>query len=337
MSVGALVAFTKLYVLRLREYTKDYESYVATARYFNGSTGGEVYPERLLKPLAPAAVAALARLTGDYESAFVITVIAFYLALIVASLWLFREFFHDRLSLAVPATLLFVFSYPVLGYGLDLYIETGAWLFYVLALYFTLRYARSPSRRNVLLASLVIGVGFWWKEYSVVNGLVLGMMIIWHPGLRLRAKVTHAALAALPFLAFHVAWQAHIYQQYRYTYVEWYLHGGASGFKTQFTVLNLLKTPFALLMGAWTFVPAGLMRFRECDLIERRFVVVTGACACLFFTWGHVSSRLFYVMTPPLVVLAALGMDLMLPRRHQKAIALAVVLALNVTWLLVSR
>lgn len=305
----------------------DYDSYIETAKLFSGLPA-QAYPARILKPLAPLGVAALAP-AADFPAAFEIEMMFCYLALALAVYWLAWEFFKSK-RLALFGALLVALSYPVLHYGVDLYTETGALLFYVLSLALTLLYVRAPSKKLLVANALVIGIGFLWKEYSVVAGIIFAVALLlervdWQR--RVRNLAYLAALALAP----SVVVQLWVYLAFHYTYLDWYRIGGTSGFKTEFTLFNLLKSFAALLTLAWLLVPFGLAQWKSMERWQQRFLAIALPVPFICLTWGFVSSRLFYVVAPAFVLVALAGIRKW-PVWAQYA-AVGICLAAGIFWL----
>lgn len=308
----------------------DYESYIATAQVFAGLDATH-YPSRLLKPLAPLVVTALAPI-GGFPTAFLIEIIFFYFAFALVLYWLAYVFFEDR-WLAFLATLLGALSYPLMRYGLDLYTETGADFFYILSLALTLLYLKLPTRKLLVLNGFALGIGLLWKEYSVVAGLIFGLVLLLE-NVSWRARITNLALLALISLAPTILVQIWIYLGYHYTYFNWYEAGGASGFSTQFTLHNLIKSTAALLGLAWFLVPFGMWRWGDLTIGQRRFLAYAVLPPFIVLAWGYVSSRLFYVIAPVFVLLAIAGIAHW-PRWLQ-VVAVGIVLLANIAWLVIA-
>jgi hypothetical protein len=329
LALCALAAVFKIGYLGLTP-NSDYDSYIGTAQLFAG-TATTVYPQRVLKPLAPVLVTVAAPVLG-FQNAFLFEVLLFYFAFALALYWLGFIFFEDSL-LAFFVAILGALSYPILRYGVDLYTETGAQFFYVVSLALSLLYARMPSRKLLVANALIIGIGLLWKEYSVVSGLIFGLILLFE-STPVARKLGNLALLALCSLLPTGLVQIWVYSAYHYTYLNWYVHGGASGFATQFTPYNLTKSVAALLGLAWLFVPAGLPITRTLAKPDKQFLLFAALAPCLAFCWGFVSSRLFYVMAPAFILIAVLGLA-RLPRSLQYPLV-ALVIAANLGWLAVS-
>ncbi len=313
--------------------SSDYAQYVGTARALGGEPGAEVSMQRILKPLAPAVVAVGAPIFGGYENAFLFQMLFFYGAMILAMYLLAYEWCEDH-ALAVMVTALSALSYPILKYGVDLTTETGAIFFYVISLWLTLRFVREPRRDLFWWNVAAIALGFLWKEYSIVAAIIFGLAILFHASLSVREKAALIAEYAFAFLAVNISWQLYVFEHYNYTYLSWYRSGGAPGFSYEFTIKNLIKSTAALLGLAWLIVPFGIKPARMLEPAKRLFLTIAVPPPFIALLWGFVSSRLFYVIAPPFLLLAALGMKSW-KRSAQLAIVVLTIVA-NIIWLFLS-
>lgn len=333
-AAGAGASYLKLHFLGTT-HSGDYDTYIETARYLGGEDVDAPplhIPQRLLKPLFPALLLFLSQFTNFYSAAVIQTVF-FYLLLIVALFLLGREFFEDDI-LATLFVLLTAGSYPVLKYGLDVYSENGAWFFYVFSLYLTLRFLKNPSSAAFLSNVLTITIGFLWKEYIIVAAAVFGLVILFHSMLTLRSKIIYVFLYAGIFLAVHIPWQLYVFRLFEFSYLDWYRIGGASGFSYEFTLKNIVKSTAALLGIFWLLVPHGFLRLRTLERPKRMFSYIATPLPLIAYAWGFISSRLLYVIAPPMLLVAMHSMRLW-RRRYQIALV-ALALFLNVGWLILS-
>ncbi len=188
----------------------------------------------------------------------------------------------------------------------------------------------------ILLANAaVLAVGFLWKEYSVVSAIIFGLAVLFHPELSRRARLKNFAVFAGIFAAVHLVWQVYVYVRYHYTYLSWYQTAGASGFRTECTIKNLVKSTGAILGLAWLLIPSGLFQFLTLAWWQKRFLVIAIPVSMMAFFWGYVSSRLFFVMAPAFALLAVLALA-----RIQNAYArygiFVLIIAGNLAWLVLS-
>ncbi len=310
----------------------DYTSYIQTAAVLTGHAG-TLYPQRILKPLAPFGVGLLAPTFGD-RGAFLLEVLLCYVGMLVV-VYLLAEQFFGEVEYAVCYALLVGLSYPVLKYGIDLYTETGALFFYIWSLLLSLRFMRRPVWSLVLANTVVIALGLLWKEYSVVAAAVFGLLIFLHPDIARHSKARYLAVLVAGVLCVDVLWQWYVFVHYHYTYLSWWHAGGATGFATQLTVHNIAKSVFALLLLAWPFAAVGAWRARLLEHWQRVFIVMSLVPALVVFAWGYVSSRLFFVLAIPLYLLAVVGLSY-LPHRWMRVACLVGVIATTIVWLFLS-
>jgi hypothetical protein len=330
IAAAGLAAFAKLYWIGV-DTGEDYPGYLFAAKYFQG-LNAEPPPFRILKPLAPMLVAALQPAFG-YQYAFIVQAVFFYLALVIAMYLFAVEFFDDWFP-ATLATALVAFSYPVLKYGLDLRIETGAWFFYVLSLWLTLRFIKRPTIGVLLVNAVVIAIAFLWKEYAVVSGAALALTVVLHPTLTLRNKAVFLGAFAAVFLAANVPWQIFMLSNFHYSYFDFYTSKNLPGFRVEYTLKNLVKSTAGVLALGWVTVPLGLMRIRTMDSARKQFLYAALPPPFIAFGSGHVESRLFYVLGPPFAIVSIIGMGNWHCRRQAVFVAAAV--AANIAWLVIS-
>ena len=332
--LGAAAAYLRLEFFGTT-LSSDYDTYVQTAQYLLGESVDAStisVAGRMLKPLYPAFLAALHTML-DFHTAALLQSIFFYLLFIVAMFLLAREFFEDTFS-SVIVVLLSAFSYPVLKYGVDVYSETGAWFMYALSLWFTLRFMRHPTTKLFLFNAILVTIGFLWKEYAILTAVVFGLAILQHAMLSMREKVFYILAYAGIFLSTHVPWQAYVFHVFDFSYLDWYLEAGADGFSYEFTLKNIIKSTAALIGVMWLFVPNGFLQLRGAAREKRLFAYLSTPVPFIGYAWGFISSRLLYVIAPPMLLVAVSGMRDW-SRRTQVAVV-AVALVANIGWLILS-
>ena len=331
---AAVGAFLKLYVIGPLPGSSDYQAYIETAKFFSGVPGAQMLPFEILKPLNPMLVALFGFFVG-IPHAFLLQSVLIYFALAVAMYFLAREFFEDDFT-AASAGILMASSYPVLKYGVDIYADAGAWFFYVLSLWLTLKFLKQPARKILFWNIAVITVGFLWKEYIVVAAIIFGLTLLCHPALSIRQKITNIAWFAGIFLAVNLAWQAVVYGLWHYTYLDWYHAGGTPGFETQWTPKNVTKSFGALLGLLWLAVPIGIYKLRNLSNYQKIFLLCAVPPPFIALLWGFVSSRLFFVIAVPLMLSALFGMQSAFKSRTALAICTTIAVIANIAWLFFS-
>ncbi len=313
--------------------SSDYIEYVATAHAFAGESPLEkAPPNRVLKPLAPLLIALLIPFLGDHDATLFQSLV-FYLALVALMYFFAYEFLRDH-YLAFLATLLVSLSYPMLKYGVDIFTETGAIFFYTLSLFLTLRILRAPRPSLIIINAIVIAVGFLWKEYSIVAGVTFGLVLLFHPTLSRAEKWKYIFVFGAIGALIAIPWQIFVALKYHYWYGSWYHSNAGPGFAMEFTLKNVLKSIAAVLGLAWLLVPLGFKKRNFLEVPQTRFLQLSTWPPFMALAWGYISSRLFYVMAPPILMLGMHGMREW-PRRSQ-TIAAAIIIAANIAWLFLS-
>ncbi|MBP9760295.1 MAG: glycosyltransferase family 39 protein [Candidatus Pacebacteria bacterium] len=313
----------------------DTTQYIQTAQYLAEDPAGIAHGNRLLKPLAPMGMAVLAPyFDGNYATALEVLSIVCYLLLTIVIYFFAYHFLTSRFE-AFCATLLYSTSYPMLMYGLDLYTETGAWLFHLLGLYYAVRYYRTPYLKYVTLSALTTTVGFLWKEYAALSGLALGLLILlahtpW------KTKLGHLAVAGVLALPILIGWQVHVYQVYDYSYLDWFITGhGEPEATSQYSLFYIVKSMFALFLGGWFLVMSGMYLWRTFTREDRVPGMIAIFTSLGFLAWGYVSSRLYFVLAPMLAVFAGRGTRILSKRTTQITLVILIV-SMNYTWLFVA-
>ncbi len=328
--ICAAAATMKLYFIGITP-SDDYAQYLSTGKAIAGDPSGEINAARILKPLCPLAVAALGIFVG-FENAVVLQSVIFYAALVIVMFFMAREFFDDD-WLAFYAALLVALSYPVLKYGIEGYSETGAWFFFALSLWLTLKLWRRPTVRIFLINVCVVTIGFLWKEYSIVGGLILAASFLLHPEFSIRTKIWCSIAAVAIFLGVHVPWELYVNHTYHFNYLKWSTTS-VVGFSVEFTLKNVVKSLAAVLGLAWLLVPAGAATFLDLSTEKRWFLGLSSPFPFIAFAWGYISSRTFYVIAPPMILFAVHGMRTW-PRPAQITIVALTIIG-NVAWLFLS-
>ena len=313
--------------------TSDYTTYIETAKFFSGTSESNIYDYRILKPLQPLVTAFLNIFTKNFDQAFMFQVFIFYLLITVVSVVFFREFFNRDRFLTAAGAAMFLFSFPMLGFGLNLFTETGGWFFYLLALFLTLKFLKKPSEKLVWVNSIVSTLGFLYKEYSIVGYIIANLAIFFAPNLEKEKRIKYFAILNGVFIAVNIFWQAIVYLKYGYTYFDWYIEGGLTGAPAVYNFWFIKRSFFAILLLGWAFVPAALLSINKLDSINKKFLYLLITVPFICLLWGGVSSRLFYVTAPGLIILSILGIDRVLRNIFLKYILLATIILVNILFL----
>ncbi|MFA5124400.1 MAG: glycosyltransferase [Patescibacteria group bacterium] len=313
----------------------DAYQYMETAKLFMGQMA-ESFPSRILKPLGPMGIAGLSFLTGGNLSlAFEIEAIIFYVFLALAVYVLFYLFFKNR-GMALLGALIYISSYPLLKYGLDLFTESGAQLFWVLAAIGVIRFYKRPNNFNLFLTSLMVVVGMLWKEYSSLGMAFLYLVICFHPQLPRAEKLKKLFLSTLAVGLPLIAWQIVVYFIYHYSYLDWYKLGISAPSGSEYQPFFVVKSIVGVYLAAWLLVPLGLIKWREFTADQRFLVKCLILPSFMFLLWTGVSSRLYFVLALLLTLLAVNGLRKYFYRWPSRVAVVIVIVLVDYLWLLTS-
>jgi len=331
--VAALNVFVRLEFLPLTIST-DAHSYLDSARLISGEDTETIHPGRLLKPLAPLGIALLAPFFGgNMTSAFLALNILCYLLLAGAAYALMLLFTTDRF-LAMLGTLMFISTYPVLEYGLNLYSEMGAWALYVLAIAGAVKYYRDASWKNFWFTVGAVAVGLLWKEYAVLAGIFFGLLILAEPSRVWKEKWIRIALLGVASAATLGVAATVVYAQFHYTYIDW-LHDASStdAAQSQYHFYFIAKSLLGVFLLGWGLVLSGVWHFRTLPRLDQLTLALLLPPSMMFLLWTFVSSRLYYVIAPLLAILALHGLRSFSVHRFVQVAFVVLALAGNYAWL----
>ncbi|MFA6593797.1 MAG: glycosyltransferase [Candidatus Buchananbacteria bacterium] len=334
LAVVALNVFMRLDFVGFSVNGDAYQ-YMETAKLFMNQPA-ESFPSRILKPLGPLGIAWLSPLTGgDLSAAFEAEAIIFYIFLALAVYALFNLFFKDK-WLALTGALIYISSYPLLKYGLDLFTESGAQLFWVLAAIGVVRFYKRPNNFNLFLTSLMVVVGMLWKEYSSLGMVFLYLVIFFHPLLPAGEKFKKIFLSTVAVGLPLIAWQVVVYFNYHYSYLDWYKLGISAPSGSEYQPFFVVKSIVGVYLAAWLLVPLGLINWREFTVDQKFLIKCMILPSFMFLLWTGVSSRLYFVLALLLTLLAINGLKKYFHRCPSRAAVVAVIILIDYLWLLTS-
>lgn len=313
----------------------DSYQYLETAKLFSG-VSGEIFPQRILKPLAPALISLLSLLTNrNFLFAFISEIFIFYWFMAIMAYVFFKSFFK-AIAPAFIGTMLIIFAYPVLNYGLDLYTETGAWFFWFLAIYCSWLLCRRLTLKRLIINSLIIAVGLLWKEYSILGYGLMLLVIFFHPDLGIKKKIVYLAIGTSLIGAISLAWQIIVFFVWHYSYFDWLTKGNGFGENSEYSPFFILKSLLAVYLLAWPLVVLGLTKWLKFSGRQSFFLLTLLPPSLLFLLWGGVSSRLYFVVAPLLTLLAINGLFAYVKNNRWRFTVLILIILANYFWLIES-
>lgn len=319
-------------------FSNDAHEYTQTAAWMLGDVD-EPNASRLLKPLGPLLIASFSPLfDGNLRLAMELQAYVMYLFLALAAYFLCFSFTQSRMLGFIGGAIIFS-GYPLLNYGLDNYLETGAQTFYLLGLVGAWRYLERPKVKTLVLSTIVISIGILWKEYAILAGVFLGLVVLFHPQLTLREKFRHGFIAGICALFILLPWMIYVYLFYHYSYFTWYGIGTklVGTVADERTFWNMTKSGFAVLLLAWPLVPLGLTKWKTFTGNQLRYLLLLILPSFMFLLWGYVSSRLFYVVAPLMVLVGLQAMKTYFKERYSWCISIFLLIIMgNYLWLFIN-
>jgi hypothetical protein len=164
-------------------------------------------------------------------------------------------------------------------------------------------------------------VGFLWKEYTALAGVYLFLLVVFKMwgGREATAPVATKNYYKDLFLVVFVpailllSWHFTTSYLYNYTYLDWFKVGqSGDDAYTQFTIYYLIKSFVGTLLFGWLFAAYGfffgILFHRDLQKIQKKEIFIMFLLIPLVFTWGFVSSRLFFPVLIPFISLASYGL-----------------------------
>ncbi len=245
---------------------------------------------------------------GLNSTLFVLTVFAFYK--MVAN-------FSTDSKVALWASLFLAGNYAVLNFGLNFLMDMGGWAFYIFSLYFAWRFLQSSDQKDILLASLMVGLGGLFKEYAFLGALVIAGCLIYKNKNSLSSLIKHSVLPVLIALGPAVLVYLSVYTQFGYTYLDWlstnqvtyeYSSRLIEYIKSFGSLINILA--ILALVGVWFLVHEWRMLAEP----KKVFLISTLVSVLPIFAWPAITQRVLFVFVPFIILLATFGIKRMSPK-----------------------
>lgn len=231
----------------------------------------------------------------------------FYLLMGVAFYRLLLLIFESERT-AFWGTLFLAGNYSALTFGLAYLMDVGGWAFYVFSLLFSFRYLKFGERREIILASVCVGLGGLFKEYALLGALPIAVILIWEnwPSLIRIFKNSWlpALLALLPVGL--VYW--FIYSSFGYTYLDWlgnnsdyytYKSRIAEYIKSFGSLLNMLGLIFA--GGLWVLSK----EWKKLEKENKIFLFAVFVSFLPIFFWPAITQRILFIAVPFVVLISS--------------------------------
>lgn len=316
-------------------FASDSEQYLATANYFRG-LDSVIYPQRLLKPLVPAAAAVFSYIFGLGPAFLLInSVLYFFIGFIIFKI--IKLLFNDDKQALIGA-LLYLAAYPMLEYGIVYMTDLAGWFFFAVSVYLTLLFLKKPSYNLAIFNGLLSAAGFLAKESGGMGILFffICLFLVYKDSFvnKIKYLLSFASFFAAPFLA----WQAFVYFRFYYSYYDWFFKYNeysqpVGTYKREFFQIFIKSLGAAFLLG-WIFVMLGLLKIKKALGDVKKILLALILPSFSFLLWFAASSRLYYIIGILLSILASWGIVSFIPfkKRYVLIFILTIVMAGNYFW-----
>lgn len=268
-------------------------------------------------------VVILAKIFGSFVSVWIVinsvffafTVFIFYKTLLLL---------FENSRVALLGALFLAGNYAMVRFGLNFLMDMGGWAFYVSSIYFLLKYAKTQQRKDILLASVLVGVGGLFKEYAFLPIVPIAIFLIyenrWSVIKIIRNSWLPALFALLPILLVY----SFVYIKYGYSYVDWlatnketYVYSSriVEYIKSLGSLLNLLGLLF--VGGIWFLKK----EWRSLEPRIKIFLISILVSFLPIFLWPAITQRVLFITVPFVVIVVTF-----LFRRYPKNLPLFILI-----------
>ncbi|OGD32435.1 hypothetical protein A3C91_02235 [Candidatus Azambacteria bacterium RIFCSPHIGHO2_02_FULL_52_12] len=272
-------------------------------------------PNRILTTyLGMQTILLLAAGDGDMRAAWVVMNSVFFFLTCFFFYKIILELYGKR-NVAVAGMFLLATNYALIRNASDYVMDVGGWAFYIMALYFSLRYMKTDDFRYGLYAAVAVGIGAFFKEYAFLGFIALACVIIYQRRDAIGRAIKEIMLAGIvsfaPILLFYVA----IYFQYHYSYLSWfaYAHESSKSYYGSYAlkIAEYVKTFGSLYTFGWFLFLGGLYFLvrQKNALLEKSsmmYLVFVGISALPVFAWPFITQRLSFPIIPFVIIISCL-------------------------------
>jgi 4-amino-4-deoxy-L-arabinose transferase-like glycosyltransferase len=239
-----LIALTAMYLCIYRTVfgfhpNNDTESYIDMIRYFRGDYINVVFsPGRYLSPWYAVMSATVFWFLSPVQVIVTINIISIF-AVVLSTYGSIRRVFSSR-RYGLLVALLLLTHYAWVRYGLTQVQDLGAYMWYALGLYSSVRWYDADNRKQRIVWALLLGVcvsfGLLTKETGAMSAVFFTVFVLRRPLVGWFEKIYTLFLAGfLPFITL-------IINQWRGMYIgftsrDWYFMNWAS-YKSDYTPLK---------------------------------------------------------------------------------------------------
>ena len=311
-----VLAFLSIYFLKPVDITGDGLTYVQamdvlqTSHSFTGFV-----PNRILTTFfGLEAVIVFAKLFGNLKIGWIVLNAFFYFLSSIFFYKLILSVFKSQKT-AFLAGLFLAGNYSMISFGLHYLMDIGGWTFYIISLYFLWQAMETENEKNILFASMAVGIGGLFKEYAFLAFIPLGFYLLYtHRFTKklLQKSILPILLSFLPILFVYI----YVYLNFHYTYLDWFGQNTIQ-YVYHSRIIEYVKSLGSLLNFLGFLILGGLyVLWKDINIIDRKiklFLIFIIISILPIFFWPAITQRILFITVPTAIFVSSF-----LLKKHQK-------------------
>ncbi|NQV88626.1 MAG: glycosyltransferase family 39 protein [Parcubacteria group bacterium] len=308
-----LVSFTCLFSIYSFKPIIDGDgiTYVQAMNVLRGGVvPSDFVPNRILTTFfGLESIILFSKIFGSVEAGWLILNIIFYFILNIVFYKLILNIFKSDRTAFLASTFL-ALNYAMIFFGLDYWMDIGGWTFYILSLYFTLKYVQTEKRKCLLYSSVFVGVGVLFKEYAFLALIPMMIILAYENWFNLAKMFKKSIAPVLISLVPIIAVYFFVFEKFRYTYADW-LSMSNNYYIYNFRVIEYVKSFGSLYNVLAVLVLGGLYYFfrnRDTIVPEKKIqvlIVSIVVSALPVFIWPAITQRILFITVPAMLLIAS--------------------------------
>ncbi|MEK7062445.1 MAG: glycosyltransferase family 39 protein, partial [Patescibacteria group bacterium] len=273
----------------------------------SGTVSENFTPNRILTTFLGLEAAILfSKILGSINGWLVMNILFYFASCILFFNLLLK--IYDSQKTALIGTLFLASNYAMLRFGLNFLMDLGGWMFYLTSLFFVWSYLENNKRKDILFASVMVGVGGLFKEYAFLGFLpIIGILL--YENYRqffvfLKKSVVPVLIMFVPTTILHLF----VYFKFNYTYLDW-LNSNQEHYIYSSRALEYIKSFGSLLNVLGILFIFGIyFIWRERKTFNQNikiFVTLVGISILPIFFWPAITQRILFITTPFVILISA--------------------------------
>jgi len=194
--------------------------------------------------------------------------------------------------------------------ALSFLTDMTGWFFLTLVVYLALVFYQQPTLKLAVIAGLLSGLGFLFKESGAVGAVFFAFLILFAPKIRWLQKMKYGTIlflcAVLPIILSVFL----ITETFHYSYLDWYKANLLSSGK-DYNLPNIIQQLLVMFLLGWIFAARGFWQEKKNQWGGGDRKIIFLAMIPLFLTgflWPMPVARVLFLGIMPLVILASWGL-----------------------------